>query len=264
MQRGIVGLSVAMGLGCAGLSGPDPVQVAQVRGAVGTATPEAVVPLLIEGLVEAGAVWPPCADILGGLSSFDPAQRAVLLAHAVDSPFCSIPCGGKSMIGSLASMAPEARTAAVLSACDAEGPEPLFVGPLAPLRPHVPALEYLLVRELVSVADRADPEFSSVHDEIAVGLVLWGTPEGSAETRVEASRPVDTGPLLAAMETACKDSPPDPSSFRLVLDPRGEVAGWAGRGGNACLAAWAEAIELPAPDGSYTMIEASWRPVASE
>jgi hypothetical protein len=261
--------AAAVLLGCSGLLGPDPAEIAELEQALAEADPASAADLLIEGSVEAGSVRFGCAQVFGALAGSEPEQRAALIAGAFEdwTRFCPTPCAHDLAV--LLHREPAEQIATVLAQCDAAGADPVFGGPLATLRPSMPPMDYLAVRTLTELADDTSPTFGALHPKLAVSLVLQDTPEmvPGADLTVRASRVVEPS-ALAELQTAIRAcGPEEVLSHRVVIDAEGRVAGIAaaapGDPGSPCLVTALQALVLPA-DGAYAVVDLAWKPAPLE
>ena len=263
----IAGIGIA-GIGCGGLIGPDPEGTRLLREAIAHADPAIAVTMLFTGGPEAGLVRFGCADAIGGVGRSDPSMRTVMIANALieTTKMCPAACMPRDQISAMSSQAPEQRIAAAGAACDQQGPDPLFAGPYAPLRPYAKPLEYLATRMLVDRAIGADPEFASALPNLAVGLVLWSYEgaETGAKGITSSRKGMDLGPVAENLEEAmasCPSPPSAPVGLRLVFDPKGEIAGRADVQEDPCIGAWADGLQIgAAEDGTYAVVDVVWAP----
>jgi TonB family protein len=254
-------------LGCSGLIGPDPAEIVALEQALAEAEPASAADLFIQGSVEAGSVRFGCAKAFGALPS-DPQQRAAIIAEAFGdwTTLCPGPCVDDAP--ALLHLEPPDQIATALAQCDASGPDAVFGGPLAGLRPSMPPMDYLAVRELTELADEASPTFASLHPKLAVSLVLKDTPAMApgADLMVQSSRAVDADALTELQSAIRACGPQAVVSHRVVLDPEGRVAGIAasppsepGEPGEPCVVEALQALTLPA-DGEYAVLDLAWKP----
>jgi TonB family protein len=262
-------LAAAIGvvlLGCSGLLGPDPTRIVALEQALTEADPASAADILIAGSVDAGSVRFGCATAFGALAEGDPSQREARIAEALGdwTVFCPTPCADD--LPALLEREPSKRIGATLAQCDAAGPDAVFGGPLAGLRPSMPPMEYLAVRRLTELADEASPTFASLHPKLAVSLVLKDRPTDlvpGTDLTVQANRAIEPESLVD-LQSAIRDCGPETVvSHRVVLDPGGRVAGVAGGApqdpGAPCVVAALEALVLP-PDGEYAVLDLAWKP----
>ncbi|MEQ1508334.1 MAG: hypothetical protein ABMB14_39250, partial [Myxococcota bacterium] len=255
--RGRLGVACAVvaSLGCAGLLPVDAAGLAQIEQALPNAAPDHQFTFLLRGAAEAGVVRFGCADGLGAVGDLDPSQRQTILAAALSdwTAMCPKTCAGDLTL--FAARSPAERSTAVLAACDAAGPDPVFGGALASLRPSMAPLDYLVARMVIERADQASPTFASLHPQLAVGVVLAGAPPAEPERTegtVTAVPPVDPAALSGAIDAIRACGPSAQVAHRVVVDPTGAVAAVAGS--NGCVTSALSALTLPAAAG-YTVID---------
>lgn len=260
---------LAAGLGCAGLMVKS-AELAQVEAAVRSASPTTRIPLLLSGAGDAGLVLPPCGKMLGAIVNADPSQRATLLAAALGevTSLCPSTCGGDGVLDDLVALSPEERIAGVLAKCDAEGPDPVFGGPLAPLRTGASPLDYLVVRAVAERATAAAPSFADVLDNLAVDLALTGAGPLTAtdQLAVTGTRDVDPAVFLGLGDALRACTEHGQLRHRLVVDPNGAVVAvervWSMEDpspgpDNPCVVGLLDGLTLPAAD-AWSWIDVAW------
>lgn len=226
MRRLLVVSLLAPGLACGGLildrSGLD-----AVRQALGVVSPDHAAQLFAAGAVESRLVVGPCGEALHAWADFDPAQRETLLAAALSEPWPTCPraCGGDGVVEALAPLEPRERRRTAIQRCDAEGPDPVFGGPLAPLRTGMTALSYLAFRDLLGRAQDHDPRWADLADDVAVSLVLAARPDLSPTDLVafDGSLTPQRGGVQGAAD-ALRACPSPHLQHRVVVAPGGGVA----------------------------------------
>jgi hypothetical protein len=132
-----------LGFACGG--GLQPGFDAQVVQQVSRGPDDMLAPLLLRALGEQGLGGRACGDALVAYVQADPAGAAILGTQAILQ--CGKVCLSPDALKSVGQAADKAELA--IQACDARGPDPVFGGDLAALRPRMDTTEYLLVRMAV-------------------------------------------------------------------------------------------------------------------
>ncbi len=260
MRRLVSALVLATGLGCGGIlvngSGLE-----AVRQALQAVEPEQRAVLFAQGASEARLVWFGCAEGLSAYANVDPAQRQTILAAMFSdaTALCPSTCGGGSaLIEELGPLAPADRIRRAIERCDAEGPDPIFGGALAPLRTGMTPLEYLAFRELLERAEAKDPAYAGERDAFAVSLVLNGAPDLAPTDLVALqgsfSPPPGTFTALAERLRACEVPH---LRHRLVVAPGGGVAAVTRPSGGECVADVLGTLEFPTA-GGWAWVDVTW------
>ena len=265
-------------LACSGFAHPDLSALAKVREASSQIDdPGDRARLVVAGLLE------PAVAVLGSKCSAglhkswiadDPASRATAFFEAVTED-CPTTCAS-SQWSLIASLDGREKQRKVLAACDAVGPDPVFAGPLAPLRPDMALSVYLTARmALVATLDATagTDQQSAWKDEIprlAVGLAAYGgtPPDATTGLAVHTSPNRTVAEATKALDgngfAACRSDPTQRVAVRLVVDPKGKVvASQATDGvmGGDCTTSAASSVVLgPSPDGGYSVVDASFPP----
>ncbi|MEQ1564642.1 MAG: hypothetical protein ABMA64_03305 [Myxococcota bacterium] len=260
--KGWLGVTLVVSLGCGGLLGPDPERIEALDAALGSAEPAAVLDPFLLGSVEARSVGFGCARAVEAAIGLAPSDRATMFAYALSDwkQFCPPSC--VSDLEPLATMEPDARLAAVIGECDAAGPDPVFGGPLAPLRTAMSPLDYLMVRALAERADAAHRGFAERHRvALAIGLVSSAPPAlpPSSELQARGTRAVEPAALAGLQAAVAACGPEAMVAHRVVLDPAGAVLAVVGPE-DRCVRDALAALALPSPDGSYAAIDLTWKP----
>lgn len=230
MRRAAFGVAALAALGCGGLVATAG-GLGQVRQAMAVVDSESSAPLFAAGAAESGLVLG-CAEPVSAWANAGPATRQPLLAVALTSanPMCPRACGGgASQVEALARLEGRERARAAISACDAEGPDPVFGGPLAPLRSGMAALEYLVFRDLLERASGADPLWAEQFDDLAVSLVLTGQPELTPSDVVAIDGSFTPPPgQFQALADVLRACPAPHLQHRVVVAPGGGVVAVGG------------------------------------
>jgi hypothetical protein len=133
VRRAAFGVAVLAALGCGGLVATAG-GLGRVREALPNVDVEFVAPIFAAGAAESGLVLG-CAEPIAAWANSDPSQRQTVLASSLLSanPMCPRACGGgTTQVEALATLEGRERSRAAISACDAEGPDPVFGGPPRP------------------------------------------------------------------------------------------------------------------------------------
>ncbi len=85
-----------------------------------------------------------CAEGLMKSGQMDPAMRSMLLAEAFAA--CKLACPSSAAFRAMAEAPPGEKTAVAVKDCDARGPDAVFGGPLAALRPKMAWHDYIFGR----------------------------------------------------------------------------------------------------------------------
>ncbi len=98
-----------------------------------------------------------CLKLADATNKAAPVQWQTMAAKTLEA--CGLPCPSTEAFRSIARLPPEERSQALLTACDAEGPDPLFGGALADQRADFPMMPYLVTRmhadHLAAAVDKA-------------------------------------------------------------------------------------------------------------
>jgi hypothetical protein len=230
VRRAAFGVAVLAALGCGGLVATAG-GLGRVREALPNVDVEFVAPIFAAGAAESGLVLG-CAEPIAAWANSDPSQRQTVLASSLLSanPMCPRACGGgTTQVEALATLEGRERSRAAISACDAEGPDPVFGGPLAPLRSGMAALEYLVFRDLLGRAAGADPLWAEQFGGIAVSLVLSGRPELTPSDLVAIDGSFTPPPgQFQALADALRACPSPHLQHRVVVAPGGGVVAVGG------------------------------------
>lgn len=237
-------------LACGGLfvSASDRARLVEILHQV---DPDEAVDLFVVAGVEVGLVNLRCGQCAESFAraSADMRQHfgATALLDASRGCLCPSTCATAALPEAVSAEA-DIRMSLVGRACDEQGPDPLFEGELAGLRPSVDAIDYAMVRMMVEALEGTD-ELPPLRRPLAVGLAVRGGERPDAPDEL-----VVTGhgrePFQAAATTfdACKEG----LSHRLVVDPDGAVAAVHGAGCEAELRA------LILPGEGWRVVDVGW------
>ena len=249
-HHALVPALVATSLACGGLFLSDH-DMAMFAAAFESASPDVAVPLFVVGGSEVGLVNPACSTCIETFGNVSAEMRRTIGAKALMEPTCFCPstCASE-LLDEVAPLEPLAQMTRVAEACDAAGPDPVFVDDTLLLRASADVIDYAVVRMLAEAMEGRD-ELATMRGALAIGLALRGAPgpEPTDELSVTGHAPEPFAALGSAL-TSC----PDGLAHRLVVDPDGAVAGLDGPGCDDVL------TSLTLPGDGWRVVDVAWSP----
>ena len=251
MRRALlVASTVALSLGCGGLF-LDPAQLEAVLSDVRDSPPDVAVQRLAVGAADAGLVNPLCGECLDVLRLADPELRPVLAAHALLEASCACPssCASERLPDAV-SMERAAATATLAATCDTAGPDPIFGGPMAPLRAAAHPVDYALSRMIVG--SLSAPQTDMIREQLAIGMALSTVADmeptpGPVVVGADVALLTDRVDALRACQTHVIE--------RMIVRPDGSVAHHSSVGG--CVEGVLSTLTFPAAD-VWRVVDLTW------
>lgn len=242
VRYGCAAGALLLAIGCGGGS-PDLGFLGRIVEAHGKLSddPEHAAIVVLKSLVDEGVNVVPAAcatDLREAAETDDPARRNTRQAKALGD--CPATCGAEA-IRSVSNLDPQAKTAALVAACDKTGVPDVFDGDAADLRLDMNGLDYLFARLLLERVDAAtvgtptQAGFRDMRRSLAIGLALagrpWFPPPGPTPMVVSRVLPIaEVQSLVAPVITACAATPVGPVGIRFVVDGKGAVVAITGGG----------------------------------
>ena len=177
MMIGVLVLTVARPAGAE--SEDELTDLRQLLDVIPMASVETRLVLLAAGFGEVARThdWPgTCADAFAayGTMSMETRQADFEVAFPGCPALCPGGDAGRVSILQQNLVLPASRTEALVAACDAEGPEPVFVGELAPLRARMDTMGYWIFRAAFDLlGQRLDAIGGEQAEELRAGYAEW-------------------------------------------------------------------------------------------
>jgi hypothetical protein len=252
MRRALlVACLVTLSLGCGGLL-LDPARLDAVLSEVRDSPPDEAIQRLAVGAADAGLVNPLCGECMEVLRLAEPDLRPVLAANALLEATCACPssCASEKLT-EVVSMERATATATLAATCDAAGPDPIFGGPMAPLRAAAHPVDYALSRMLVG--SLSAPQTDMIREQLAIGMALYTvadlqpTPE-PVVNGAEVAILTDRVEALRACQTHVQE--------RIIVRPDGSIAHHATVGGG-CVKDALSTLTFPAAE-AWRIVDLTW------
>lgn len=246
-------LLASSGLACGGAFGPDRFDLAFFEENFAR-DPDDPARSLFGAAAVSGGLPAGCDYLEGGLPVTAPGTEGRIVVSARQQPFgsgCSYVCGDEAItILAEGGDRAEARREA-LADCDRLGPDPLFQGPMLPLRGAVEPAEYVLARSLWTSLSPRSASLRDRREAVALGLAARGI-EASFHHPLprDLDRAVDLPAGALDGIDACRPLQYNHHA-RLLFDPSGRVAARWRPGVDeedllpSCVAAVVDAVRVP-------------------